>query len=36
MSSQAIPFSVASITDGDAQPADIAQILFSQALTARF
>jgi propionate CoA-transferase len=32
MSSQAIPFSVASIKDGDSQPADSAQLLFGRAL----
>src|SRR4051794_7780050 len=31
MSSQAIQFSVASIKDGESQPADIAQLLFSRA-----
>src|SRR5215212_306640 len=32
MSSQAIQFSVSSIKDGEAQPADIAQFLFSKSL----
>src|SRR3954470_1565039 len=34
MSSQAIQFSVASIKDGESQPADIAQLLFGRALRA--